>query len=410
MLEFSAFSRNQKNSMFDYVIIGGGIVGAATYFKLSQRFPNAAICLVEKENRLADHQTGHNSGVIHSGIYYKPGSYKARLCFNGREQLVAFAQEHDVPHDVCGKIILATSEDEVKRLQGIYQRGKENGLTGLQMMDPHQFKQIEPYACGLQAVFVPQTGIIDFRAAVEKMVVLGKRVGTYESRIGWKLKSINRHTDYTILSNGDETIQAKHVIFCGGLQADRLAKLDGLHPQIHTVPFRGDYYDLTEKGKSKVRNLIYPVPDPAFPFLGVHFTRMTDGSVECGPSAVFGFKREGYNRSSFNLNDTADALGYAGTWKLFAQHWRMGLHEQRRAWSKPLFLEALQKLIPDLQPDDIVRSRSGVRAMTLKPNGEMVDDFLFLQDERHLHVLNAPSPAATACLAIADEIIGRLKV
>ena len=399
-----------SGSTFDFAIVGGGIVGAATFYKLSLHFPDAKLCLLEKEAELADHQTGHNSGVIHSGIYYKPGSYKARLCFDGREQLVAFAQENDVAHDVCGKIIVATNEEEVNRLQGIFTRGQENGLDGLKWLDEKDFRQIEPHARGLNAVFVPQTGIIDFRSAVGKMVERANQNKGNQSKASWKVTSIERKKDHTQLSNGVEKINAKHVIFCGGLQADRLARLDGLKPQIHTVPFRGDYYDLTETGKSKVRNLIYPVPDPAFPFLGVHFTRMTDGTIECGPSAVFGFKREGYSRSSFSLKDTSDALGFSGTWRLFAQHWRMGLHEQRRAWSKKLFLEALQKLIPDLKPKDIVRSRSGVRAMTLKPNGEMVDDFLFLQDDRHLHVLNAPSPAATACLAIADEIVGRIDV
>jgi L-2-hydroxyglutarate oxidase len=394
--------------IYDYALIGGGIVGAATLLKLSQQFPEASLCLLEKEQRLSDHQTGHNSGVIHSGIYYKPGSYKARLCFNGREQLVGFAKEHNVPHDVCGKIILATTEEEVERLQGIYKRGQENGLTGLLWLDTKEFQEIEPYARGLKAVFVPQTGIINYRAAVDKMVQLATSNSQNVHLTNWELKSIKRGSDYTELSNGKDVIKAKHVVFCGGLQADRLVRMDGLYPQIHTVPFRGDYYDLTETGKHKVRNLIYPVPDPAFPFLGVHFTRMTDGTIECGPSAVFGFKREGYSRSSFSLKDTADALGYAGTWKLFAQNWRMGLHEQRRAWSKNLFLKALQKLIPDLKAEDIVRSRSGVRAMTLKPDGEMVDDFLFLQNERHLHVLNAPSPAATAGLAIADTIVEKV--
>jgi L-2-hydroxyglutarate oxidase len=392
-------------NVYDFVVVGGGIVGAATFYKLSLKYADASICLLEKEDKLANHQTGHNSGVIHSGIYYKPGSYKAKLCFNGREQLVAFAKEYNVSHDVCGKIILATTEEEVTRLQGIYQRGQENGLQGLQWLDTKEFQEIEPHARGLKAVFVPQTGIINYRAAVDKMVALGAAPKQNTVKRSWQLVTIVHQKGHTELSNARETITAKQVIFCGGLQADRLARLDGLNPKIHTVPFRGDYYDLTETGKHKVRNLIYPVPDPAFPFLGVHFTRMTDGTVECGPSAVFGFKREGYKRSSFSLKDTADALGYAGTWKLFAQHWRMGLHEQRRAWSKKLFLAALQKLIPDLKPEDIVSSRSGVRAMTLKPDGEMVDDFLFLQNDRHLHVLNAPSPAATAGLAIADTII-----
>ena len=394
--------------VYDYAIVGGGIIGASVFYKLALKYPEARICLLEKEKRFSDQQTGHNSVVIHSGIYYKPGSYKAKLCFNGREQLVAFAKQHDVPHDVCGKIILAITEEEVERLQVIYERGLENGLDGLKLLDEPEFREIEPYARGLKAIFVPQTGIIDFRAAVGKLIELSTVNKTNHAFTGWEVSGIEKKEDYTFLRNGKEKIAAKNVVFCGGLQADRLARLDGLNPAIKTVPFRGDYYDLTETGKAKVRNLIYPVPDPAFPFLGVHFTRMTDGSVECGPSAVFGFKREGYSRSSFSLKDTADALGYSGTWKLFRHHWRMGLHEQQRAWSKSLFLQALQKLIPSLKPEDIVRSRSGVRAMTLKPNGEMVDDFMFEQTDRHLHVLNAPSPAATAGLAIADTIVEKL--
>lgn len=398
----------KTESIFDFVVVGGGIVGASVFYKLSKYYPDARICILEKETRWAGHQTGHNSGVLHSGIYYKPGSYKANLCISGRAQLVAFAEAHEIPHDVCGKIIVATNTEEVARLEHIYKRGIENGLDGLKLLDPQEFQTIEPYARGLKAVFVPQTGIIAFGAVVEKLVALGAQQKNNVAITGFPVIGIEKKTSHTVLHSNSQTVMGKQVIFCGGLQADRLAYLDGLKPRIKTVPFRGDYYHLTDAGKHKVRNLIYPVPDPAFPFLGVHFTRMTDDSIECGPTAVFGFKREGYTRSAFNLRDTADALAFSGTWQLFAKHWRMGLHEQIRAWRKPLFLAALQKLIPALDPADIVRGRSGVRAMTLKPNGEMVDDFLFEQSERHLHVLNAPSPAATAGLAIADTIIEKL--
>jgi len=396
--------------MFDIAIVGGGIVGMATAYKLSLKHPDLQIVLLEKEPVLADHQTGNNSGVIHSGIYYIPGSSKAENCRNGRHQLVAFAQEHGIPHDICGKIILATTEEEVGRLKGIYTRGKQNQIEGIKLIDDIEIAQLEPHAVGLEAIHVPCTGIIDFRAAVNKMAELFLKQGKNQVKIGWRLEGITKNARSSILFNGSEKVEAARVIFCGGLQADRLAKLDGLNPEVATVPFRGDYYELTPQGKHKVKNLIYPVPDPAFPFLGVHFTRMTDGSVECGPNAVFGFKREGYNRTSFDVKDTSEALAFSGTWRLFAKHWRMGLHEQQRAWSKKLFLEALKKLIPSLEMQDIKRARSGVRAMTLKPNGAMVDDFLFLQQDRHLHVLNAPSPAATACLAIADNIINQLDI
>ena len=394
---------------FDFVVIGGGIVGTATAYKLSIKHPDAQICLLEKEQHLAAHQTGRNSGVIHSGIYYKPGSLKAKNCFAGREQLVAFAEENQVPHDVCGKIIVATTEAEVQRMQGIYQRGLENGLDGLTFLDAKEIEANEPFARGLAGLFVPQTGIIDFKDAVEKMKQRFLLQPKNEAKTGFKVLRIKTENKQTTLFSKAEKISSQHVIFCGGLQADRLAKLDGLHLEVATIPFRGDYYDLTASGKPKVKNLIYPVPDPAFPFLGVHFTRMTDGTTECGPNAVFAFEREGYTRSSFSLKDTSEALAFAGTWKLFAQHWQMGLHEQQRAWSKKLFLQALQKLIPSLKAEDIVRSRSGVRAMTLRKNGEMVDDFEFAQNGNNLHVINAPSPAATACLAIADEVLLKLE-
>jgi len=393
---------------FDFAIVGGGIVGAATAYKLSLKHPEARICLVEKEPTLAAHQTGRNSGVIHSGIYYKPGSLKAKNCFVGREQLVAFAEENHVPHDVCGKLIVATAEDEVARLQGIFERGNANGLAGLKTLDEKEMQSVEPFVRGLQALFVPQTGIIDFKDAVEKMKQHFLRQPKNEVQNGFEVVRIKTENNQTTLFSKSAQISAQRVIFCAGLQADRLAKLDGLHLDVATVPFRGDYYDLTDIGKHKVKNLIYPVPDPAFPFLGVHFTRMTDGTTECGPNAVFAFEREGYQRHSFSIKDTTEAFAFGGTWKMFAQHWQMGLHEQQRAWSKPLFLKALQKLIPDLKSEDIVRSRSGVRAMTLRKSGEMVDDFEFAQHGNNLHVLNAPSPAATACLAIADTIVDKL--
>lgn len=381
----------------------------ASAYKYQLRHPAHTIAVLEKEERLGMHQTGRNSGVIHSGIYYTPGSYKARTCTSGREQLVAFAQKYGVKHEVCGKIILATEPDELPRLQKIYERGQANGLEGLELIDPEAIQAIEPHARGLQAIRVPQTGIVDYRGLIEKLAALLSEINPHSGVL------LNTRFERSIDENGQAGVltnrgkyYAPRKIFCGGLQSDRLARKDGARPEVAIVGFRGDYYQLTERARHKVKHLIYPVPDPAFPFLGVHFTRMTDHSVECGPNAVFSFKREGYQKTSFSWRDTAAALSFPGTWKLFAKHTAHGWNEMQRAFSKPLFLKALQKMIPDLQMDDIEPVRSGVRAQALKRDGSLVDDFSIVHRRRSVHVLNAPSPAATACLAIADEILAEL--
>ena len=394
-----------ENTVYDIAIVGGGIIGPATAFKLQEHNPNLKILILEKEEKLSDHQTGNNSGVIHSGLYYKPGSYKAKNCVSGRHQLVEFARKYNVAHDVCGKVVVATDESELPFLEKIFANGVANNTEGIEKISGDQVKDIEPFVESVKGIWVPCTGIIDFRGTTEKMVELVKGMNS-DSKVltGHEVKSFTQDDSGTTLHTPKGDFKAKHAIFCGGLQADRLAKKDGVDLDMQIVGFRGDYYELTEQGMHKVKNLIYPVPNPAFPFLGVHFTRMIHGGVECGPNAVFTFKREGYNKTDFDLKDTAQALSFPGTWKLFFKHMSFGINEYRRAFSKKLFLETLQKMIPSLTMEDIEVGRSGVRAMALGRDGEMIEDFRIEYKNNNIHVLNAPSPAATACLAIGDQI------
>jgi L-2-hydroxyglutarate oxidase len=391
---------------YDIIIVGGGIVGAATFYKMQRRFPHLEILLIEKENRLADHQTGHNSGVIHSGIYYKPGSLKAVNCVNGRRELVEFAKQYNIPHDICGKLIVAADESELGFLEKIYQSGVANGIEGMQRMNPNQIREIEPHVKGIDAVHVGCTGIIDFRRATEVMCELGVAAQNKSKvNLGEEVLGFERDGEWTQVKTNKASYKARYLIVCGGLQADRLAKKDGVDLKEKVVGFRGDYYELAEHAKHKVKHLIYPVPNPEFPFLGVHFTRMTDGSIECGPNAVFTFKREGYGKTDFSLRDTLDALSYIGTWRLFMGNMKYGMDEYRRAFSKKLFLKTLQRLIPDLTMDDIVPGRAGVRALLLREDGDTRDDFRIEYTDHSIHVLNAPSPAATASLAIGDNVV-----
>jgi (S)-2-hydroxyglutarate dehydrogenase len=394
-----------EQATWDVVIVGGGIVGAATMYKLQTRFPALRILLLEKENVLAGHQTGNNSGVIHSGIYYKPGSYKAKNCVDGRRELVAFAKEHKVKHDICGKLIVATDKEELPRLEKIFNTGVENGIEDMQRVSAEQIKEIEPFCEGIAGVRVGCTGIIDFRGATDKMAELAVGINPASRvNLGETFLGVEQQGGVSVMRTNKGTYRTRHAIFCGGLQSDRLAKADGVRVKERIVGFRGDYYDLTEQGKHKVKHLIYPVPDPRFPFLGVHFTRMTDGSIECGPNAVFTFKREGYGKTDFSLKDSVDALTYGGTWKLFLRNMGYGVNEYRRAFSKALFLRTLQRLVPSLTMDDLKPGRAGVRAMLLGTDGNMVDDFRIERQGDHIHVLNAPSPAATAALAIGGHI------
>lgn len=390
---------------FDIAIIGGGIVGAATFYKLQKRYPHLNLVLFEKEDILSDHQTGHNSGVIHSGLYYKPGSLKARNCIEGRRELVAFAKEHGIPYDVCGKVVVATDESELPNLEKIYQTGLQNKIEDLRKLTAAEVKEIEPHVESIGGLFVGCTGIIDFRAATAKMIELALEINENSKLfLGTEVVGITKKEGHSTFETSKGVFEARYAVFCAGLQADRLARKDGVALKEQVVGFRGDYYELTEEAKRKVKNLIYPVPNPDFPFLGVHFTRMTDGEVECGPNAVFTFKREGYGKLDFSLKDTWDALTYKGTWKLFLSNISFGWNEYRRAFSKRLFLKTLQRIIPSLTMEDIKTGRSGVRALLLAENGDTKDDFRIEFHGNSIHVLNAPSPAATASLAIGAYV------
>ena len=390
---------------YDIAIIGGGIIGAATFYKIQKAYPDLKILLLEKEKGLADHQTGNNSGVIHSGLYYKPGSSKAKYCVEGRHELVAFAKEYGVDHDVCGKIVVATSEKDLPFMDQIFENGIANKTEGLKKITAEEIKDYEPDVVGIAGIWVPCTGIIDYRQATEKMVEVSLKLQPKSKMLlGTEAKGFRHEEGQTAIETTKGTFAAKKLVFCGGLQADRLAKKDGVKIKEKVVGFRGDYYELTAQAKHKVKNLIYPVPNPEFPFLGVHFTRMTNGEIECGPNAVFTFKREGYGKTDFSFRDTASALSYGGTWKLFLKNISFGINEYRRAFSKKLFLKTLQGLIPSLTMEDIKPGRAGVRALLLGADGDTRDDFRIEYGANSIHVLNAPSPAATASLAIGNEI------
>lgn len=395
----------QHKKIYDITIVGGGIVGAATAYKMQLNYPNLKILLIEKEDRLADHQTGHNSGVIHSGLYYKPGSFKAKNCVDGRRQLVKFAQEHGIQHDVCGKVVVAVDESELPHMDKIFQNGLQNDIEGIEKINADQVKEIEPHVKSIGGIWVPCTGIIDFRGTTEKLCELVTSLQPESNVVlGEEVVSYKKGEESTTITTSKDTYKSRYMIFCGGLQADRLAKKDGVKLKEKVVGFRGDYYELAEHAKGKVKNLIYPIPNPEFPFLGVHFTRMVNGDVECGPNAVFTFKREGYGKTDFNLKDTVDALTYKGTWKLLLNNTSFAINEYRRAFSKKLFLKTLQRIIPELTMEDLVPGRAGVRAMLLNEQGDTRDDFRIEYADKSIHVLNAPSPAATACLSIGDEI------
>ena len=390
---------------FDIAIIGGGIVGAATFYKVQKQNPTLLIALFEKEEILADHQTGHNSGVLHSGLYYKPGSLKAKNCIEGRKELVEFAKEHGIPHDVCGKVVVATHESELANMERVYQTGLENKIEGLKKISAAEVKEIEPHVESIGGLWVPCTGIIDFRAATQKMVELALAINPLSAvYLGHEVQSITKNEKISTLQTNKGEFEAVYLVFCAGLQADRLARKDGVQLKEQVVGFRGDYYELTHEASHKVKNLIYPVPNPDFPFLGVHFTRMTNGDIECGPNAVFTFKREGYGKTDFSFRDTWDALTYKGTWKLFFNNMAFGINEYRRAFSKKLFLKTLQRMIPSLTMEDLKPGRAGVRALLLAQDGDTRDDFRIEYHGNSIHVLNAPSPAATACLSIGEYI------
>ena len=387
---------------YDIAIIGGGIVGTATALKLLDK-KSYSLLLLEAEDHLAAHQTGHNSGVIHSGLYYKPGSLKALNCAAGREMIYNFCEEHNIIHNRCGKVVVATSEKEITALNLLEERGKANRLTGLKRLRKDELKEYEPHVSGVAGLFVPQTGIVDYKDVVEKYAELiikkGGLIKTNSSVVS--MKRTNRELIFNTKNN---EYKAKLIVNCAGLQSDRVARMCGVNPKLKIIPFRGEYYKLKKEKEHLVKNLIYPVPDPQYPFLGVHFTRMIKGGVEAGPNAVLAFKREGYSKTDFSFRDVMEMKLYPGFWKMAMKHYKMGISEFRRSFSKNLFVESLQKLIPEVQYDDVYAEGAGVRAQALEHDGKLVDDFRIVEAKQMIHVLNAPSPAATASLSIGEKI------
>ena len=387
---------------FDVAVVGGGIVGLATARALVGRH---RVVVLEAEDRLAPHQTGHNSGVIHSGLYYKPGSLKARLCTEGRTSLVRYCSERGLPHDLCGKLVVATDASQIPRLDALEARGRENGLDGIRRLGPAGIASFEPHARGVAGLHVPQTGIVDY-VAVSNAYADDVRSGGGEVLTGARVSRVRRDGGL-VLTTGRGEVRTRAVVGCAGLQADRFARLCGVDPGVAIIPFRGEYYELVPGREALVRNLIYPVPDPAFPFLGVHFTRKLAGGVEAGPNAVLAFRREGYTKTSFSLSDSLAILAAPGFSSFAARHLRMGLGEFRRSFSRRLFVAALRELVPELGEADVAPAGAGVRAQAMDRHGALVDDFHLVEGDRMLHVLNAPSPAATASLAIGRVVAER---
>ena len=391
---------------YDCVIIGGGIVGLASAFSLQNQQPGVRLLLLEKETGLALHQTGRNSGVIHSGIYYKPGSLKARLAREGGRRLVDFCREHGLPHRLCGKVILATDEQELPQLRKLLERGRENALD-VSWLDPDRVREIEPHVSCVAGIAVPATGIVSYREVCARLAQLVESRGG-RIVLGAPVLRLGSQDSGHVCETPKGAFESRFLLNCAGLQSDRVARMSGVEVTAQIVPFRGEYYELVPAKTSLVNTLIYPVPNPVFPFLGVHFTRMIDGSVHAGPNAVLALKREGYRRSDFNLKDCAETLAFPGFWRLASRHWREGSHEVWRSLSKRAFVRGLQRLVPEVQERDLVPSQAGVRAQALSPDGNLVEDFLIVKGRNSLHVCNAPSPAATASLAIGDAVAGEL--
>ncbi|MFS0645944.1 L-2-hydroxyglutarate oxidase [Siminovitchia sp. 179-K 8D1 HS] len=392
--------------MYDFAIVGGGIVGLSTGMAIYERFPNAKVAVIEKEASVAQHQTGHNSGVIHSGIYYKPGSYKARFARQGSRSMTEFCQKHQIDHDICGKVIVATKPEELPLLDNLYERGLQNELA-IEKIDADQLKEIEPHVAGLAAIRVPMAGIVNYRQVSEKFADIIRDHGG-DILLNTNVEKINEGKDEVVIETNNGTVKAGIVINCAGLHSDRVAAAAGYKTDMKIVPFRGEYYKLKPEKRYLVKNLIYPVPNPKFPFLGVHFTRMIDGEVDAGPNAVLGFKREGYKKTDFNPKDLAETLTYGGFWKLASKFMKEGMEEYIRSFSKAQFTKSLQTLIPEIQEDDLVPAPAGVRAQALKDDGSMVDDFHIIMGQRSIHVCNAPSPAATASIEIGKEVARRI--
>lgn len=388
---------------YDVAIIGGGIVGLASAHRILAARPGLNLVLIEKEPELAIHQTGRNSGVLHSGLYYKPGSEKARLSVSGLQQMLAFCREHHIPHEQCGKVVVATHENELPRLETLWERGNANGLLGLRKLDPQQIKEIEPHVAGVAAVHVPQEGIVDYPAVCDKLAELIRKDGG-QIILNARVHKVTAENDQRIVQTQAQQIRAKFVVSCGGLYSDHLVKASGQRPSAKIIPFRGEYFKIKKERQFLVRNLIYPVPDPKFPFLGVHFTRLIRGGIEAGPNAVLAFAREGYRWSNVNLRELTESLAFPGLWKFLARYPSLWSYEIYRSLSRAEFTRSLQRLVPEIRRGDLEPGGSAVRAQAMTPDGRLVEDFHFAEERGLLHVINAPSPAATASLAIGTKI------
>ena len=388
-------------------VIGGGIIGLATALRLTQKLPGASVTVLEKEADVGQHQSGHNSGVLHCGLYYRPGSMKAKLAVTGIRQMIAFCQEHGIPHDVCGKLVVAANADEIPRLNDLFERGQQNGLSGLRKLGVSEMREIEPHVGGVAAIRVPEEGIADYPAVCKTLVrclaAAGGKVATQA-----EVARLRRMGAQWVAETPAGDFESDYIVNCAGLQSDRVCSLAGDQPELQIIPFRGEYYKLKPERQYLVRNLIYPVPDPRFPFLGVHFTRLIHGGIEAGPNAVLASAREGYKKTDFSARDFAGTLTYPGFWRFFQKYPRVCFEELRRSFSKELFCKSLNALVPEVRPEDLAPGGAGVRAQAIAAGGEMVQDFRFVKSDRALHVLNAPSPGATASLAIGEEIANEL--
>lgn len=394
-------------SSYDFAIVGGGILGLSTGMALSERYPGAGILVLEKEDRWAAHQTGRNSGVIHSGIYYRPGSSKATLAVRGNRAMVEFCREHGIDHDVCGKLIVATDPAEIPPMEELLRRGQANGV-GVERIGPEQIREIEPHVNGIAALRVPSAGIVDFGQVARTFASLLEGRGA-ELRLGTAVRRIVDDGQEVLIETEGGSFRARRLVNCAGLQSDRIARLAGVDPGARIVPFRGEYFELRPEKHHLVKHLVYPVPNPLFPFLGVHFTRMIKGGVHAGPNAILALRREGYRKRDVSLRDTAEVIAYPGFWRLAARHWRIGVMELRRSLSKARFVQSLQRLVPDVVEEDLMDSPAGVRAQALDARGQLIDDFLIVAGPRSIHVCNAPSPAATSSIAIGRVIADRVE-
>ena len=401
-----------KSQSYDLTVVGGGIVGLATAMQALEKYPRLKLVLLEKEGQLARHQTGHNSGVIHSGIYYKPGSVKAQTCVTGRTALIEFCDRHGIAYDLCGKVIIAIEEDELPRLEELHRRGAANGVQGLEMIGPERLKEIEPHANGIKALHAPSTGIIDFTKVAQAYATRVQQMGG-EIRTAQEARGIVAADGGLVVTTASAEFRSKFLINCAGLFSDHVARMmsgtrraaTDSETELRIIPFRGEYYMIIPERRSLVRGLIYPVPDPRFPFLGVHFTRTIHGDVEAGPNAVLALAREGYRKTDVNISQAWQIFSYKGFWSMAGKYWEMGLGEVHRSFSKPAFVKALQRLLPDIRSEDLVPGGAGVRAQAVSATGALIDDFVIQQTGNAIHVLNAPSPGATASLAIGKKIV-----